>query len=558
MRLIKTFEQFKSINRSGSLTEALSITKAKQYTSIKRNLSIQKRLDSIFDRLSNLPNATTSKRGDRVYIPFSSSKEMATHESPVKKEVETALQNTDFKLKDYISGVAIDRFGREIKLGKALNRIGRRDLIDQINSDKTRELSKKTDFIIVFSKHPYDIAGASTDRGWTSCMDLYDGENKKYLRWDVKEGSFICYLTKPDDTNLNNPTARVFIKPYINVEDKKDVVYSTQGEIYGTSPDTFIDSVNDIIKNVQDQRAGRFVLSQKLYCDNDQEEIIRYPTEIQEFFNGKKKADTNQDVKSILDALNIKNYTINQDLSVDVDGSVDILGIGLKTIPIKFKNVSGDFNCHGNQLTSLEGAPQIIGGGFWCSSNQLTSLVGAPQKIGGWFFCNDNQLTSLKGGPYEVKGDFDCSFNQLTSLEGAPRIVERSFNCSKNQLTSLKDGPYEVKGVFNCSFNQLTSLEGAPQIVERSFNCSFNQLTSLEGAPQIIGDDFQCSSNQLTSLKGGPYEVKGGFDCSFNQLTSLEGAPRIVDGGFYCSDNPNLSKHEKELAEKNIKSERIH
>jgi len=237
------------------ISEALPPSVAKEYTSIKRNKSIQQRLDSIFSELSKLEGASTSKRGDRVYFPFSTSGGMVTHESPVKKEVETALQGTDFKLKDYKTGVVTDKYGRETKLGKALSKIGKPDLVNKFNGDKTRESAKKTDFIIVFSKHPYDIAGMSTDRGWTSCMDLYDGGESDHVHWDVKEGSFVCYLTNPEDTNLNKPTGRILVKPYISIVDKKDVLYSPEQKVYGTAPNEFLNTVNDILSDLQVKRS---------------------------------------------------------------------------------------------------------------------------------------------------------------------------------------------------------------------------------------------------------------------------------------------------------------
>ena len=160
-----------------------------------------------------------------------------------------------------------------------------------------------------------------------------------------------------------------------------------------------------------------------------------------------------------------------------------------------------------------------ITGDFYCTDNQLTSLEGAPQKVGGDFGCSENKLTSLKGAPKKVGGSFNCSRNQLTSLEGAPQIVGEDFNCSRNQLTSL---------------------EGAPNYVGGDFDCYMNQLTSLEGAPQEIGGNFWCFNNQLTALKGAPKEVSGSFNCSENQLTSLKGAPKKVGGFFDCHNNPDL------------------
>ena len=87
------------------------------------------------------------------------------------------------------------------------------------------------------------------------------------------------------------------------------------------------------------------------------------------------------------------------------------------------------------QLTSLEGAPEIVEGDFYCSFNNLTSLKGAPEIVEGYFYCSYNKLTSLKGCPEIVKGDFNCNSNKLTSLKGGTKIVEGVFNCSHNPLS---------------------------------------------------------------------------------------------------------------------------
>jgi len=195
-----------------------------------------------------------------------------------------------------------------------------------------------------------------------------------------------------------------------------------------------------------------------------------------------------------------------------VNGTIEnihLAGLFLKELP-DFSDiiVKGLFNCSGNQLTSLQGAPQTVGGNFYCNHNQLTSLQGAPQTVGGNFYCSNNQLTSLQGAPQTVEGDFYCNHNQLTSLQGAPQIVEGDFYCNHNQLTSLQGAPQTVKGLFSCSGNQLTSLQGAPQTVGGNFYCNHNQLTSLQGAPQIVGGRFYCNHNQLTSLQGAPKNTK--------------------------------------------------
>jgi hypothetical protein len=64
----------------------------------------------------------------------------------------------------------------------------------------------------------------------------------------------------------------------------------------------------------------------------------------------------------------LKNYTINTDNTVDVDGDVNLyhkLG-NMKKLPVKFGKVSGGFYCSISKLTTLEGCPKYVGGNFWC------------------------------------------------------------------------------------------------------------------------------------------------------------------------------------------------
>jgi hypothetical protein len=84
-------------------------------------------------------------------------------------------------------------------------------------------------------------------------------------------------------------------------------------------------------------------------------------------------------------------WTLLPDGSYDVDVDVNLSSQHLKKLPYKFHNVTGNFYCHSNQLTSLEGAPKSVGGDFSCSSNQLTSLEGAPKSVGGNFSCRSNK-----------------------------------------------------------------------------------------------------------------------------------------------------------------------
>lgn len=104
-----------------------------------------------------------------------------------------------------------------------------------------------------------------------------------------------------------------------------------------------------------------------------------------------------------------KDVRRNEDGSYDVDGNVDFSAFAsLTRLPVRFRNVGGDFYCNRTPITSLEGAPTTVGGAFWCLSTRITSLEGSPTTVGGSFLCYNTNITSLDGAPTMVGGNFWC------------------------------------------------------------------------------------------------------------------------------------------------------
>jgi Leucine-rich repeat (LRR) protein len=122
-------------------------------------------------------------------------------------------------------------------------------------------------------------------------------------------------------------------------------------------------------------------------------------------------------IKEWLENNEIKDYTINDDLTIDVDGDVHLRKKNLTEIPVQFGFVKGIFDISYNQLTSLKGCPTVLRT-LWCGGNQLTSLKGCPTglKI---LYCHNNKITSLENSPDSLEY-LDCYDNQLTSLKGCP------------------------------------------------------------------------------------------------------------------------------------------
>ncbi len=120
----------------------------------------------------------------------------------------------------------------------------------------------------------------------------------------------------------------------------------------------------------------------------------------------------------ILKRYNIGNYTINEDGSIDVDGYVSLVLRWLKIdkIPLKFRNVTGVFDCSYNRLYSLEGCPEKVDGSFTCANNKLTSLEGCPKFVGGNFHCSNNYIITFEHLPFSIGGDFYCIDNPIYEL----------------------------------------------------------------------------------------------------------------------------------------------
>jgi hypothetical protein len=125
-----------------------------------------------------------------------------------------------------------------------------------------------------------------------------------------------------------------------------------------------------------------------------------------------------EDIDAICDKYGIKNYTINSEGSISVEGSVGLGYKKLTKLPVKFKEVSGNFWCDYNNLTSLRGCPERVGESFGCWNNNLTNLEGCPKWVGSDFFCHDNNIYTFEGIPdyTHIGGYFYCYGNLVHNI----------------------------------------------------------------------------------------------------------------------------------------------
>ena len=168
-----------------------------------------------------------------------------------------------------------------------------------------------------------------------------------------------------------------------------------------------------------------------------------------------------EEIHHLCKKYNIQNYTINNDMSVDVEDNVNLNDDKLTEIPFNFN------------------------------------------KVNGYFDCSFNNLKTLKGCPKKVNSDFDCSHNDLIDLNYCPSMIEGSMDCSNNKIQSLKESP-ETLVSFHCDNNKLKDLYGSPKIIKHTFNCTFNKIKSFTGGPERVGVNYSCSDNNIRSFDGFP------------------------------------------------------
>lgn len=256
------------------IQEALPVSQAKPYVKAW-DPNFHK---EVFDR-----QPRKDKNAYRIYLPFETEVKKAVLIPPtLQAYLQSAIPNKPYATDadNYMQGLAyeVSNPTRKLGIGKMLARseASEKDaarktelqtLKKAFDADPQRAATRKADKLIVISRHPYDVAGMSTDRGWKSCMNLVDGENRRYVLRDVKQGSIIAYLINADDLNVNKPLARILIKPYQEKGNPTNLAMMADA-VYGTAPPEFKSQVDAWInQNYNQDKTGLYCLAKGLYRD---------------------------------------------------------------------------------------------------------------------------------------------------------------------------------------------------------------------------------------------------------------------------------------------------
>jgi hypothetical protein len=115
-------------------------------------------------------------------------------------------------------------------------------------------------------------------------------------------------------------------------------------------------------------------------------------------------------IEKWLDEHKIKNYTINDDLTIDVNDNVFFYNYSETELPeyIQFGVVTEFFDISDSpKLKTLRGCPQKVGKTFDCSQcPKLESLEGAPKEVGRDFICTWCESLTSYDIDSNIKGKF--------------------------------------------------------------------------------------------------------------------------------------------------------
>jgi len=213
---------------------------------------------------------------------------------------------------------------------------------------------------------------------------------------------------------------------------------------------------------------------------------------------------TKEEIENWVEQHFIFNYTINDDLTVDVHEDV-FLNENTPNILVQFNTIEGDFSCSNIGLTSLKGSPKVVEGCFTCGSNPLTSLKYGPVEVHKDFSCNYTKIQDLQFSPKFVGRDFSCYSCQLISFWGCPKKINGSFYCSENKIKSFQYLSKNIGGHFSAHTNEFNSFKHFPNSVEKTIILNNNPLTvdmlvDFSSTFDDIKCDFASDKNEFLLL----------------------------------------------------------
>lgn len=301
------------------IMEAIPLKTAKEYTNIKRIKWAERYMMTFFNELGKYAmehGGKYSRNKYRIYMPYTGTipeidvdcfgdagdkSYWITNRECIRNIISIALEEKNQWIKnwDYIAGTVDVAFKDQqgnvkVRRGQKIGKIIAKDTVLTIHGDvNALELFsrdpirvrknivsaiKSNNLWVVISNHAYDVAGMSANRDWTSCMNIFNGSNRTYVKHDIQYGTLVAYIIDKNDTNIQQPYGRVLIKPYKlhTTNDTDHIVYAPEATVY--SPYFGLKPIRNWLKEIcQEIQEGEGLLKNLLYLYKDTYHDIAEP-----------------------------------------------------------------------------------------------------------------------------------------------------------------------------------------------------------------------------------------------------------------------------------------
>lgn len=301
------------------IMEAIPLKTAKEYTNIKRIKWAERYMMTFFNELGKYAmehGGKYSRNKYRIYMPYTGTipeidvdcsgdagdkSYWTTNRECIRNIISIALEEKNQWIEnwDYIAGTVDVAFKDQqgnvkVRRGQKIGKIIAKDTVPTIHGDvNALELFsrdpirvrknivsaiKSNNLWVVISNHAYDVAGMSANRDWTSCMNIFNGSNRTYVKHDIQYGTLVAYIIDKNDTNIQQPYGRVLIKPYKlhTTNDTDHIVYAPEATVY--SPYFGLKPIRNWLKEIcQEIQEGEGLLKNLLYLYKDTYHDIAEP-----------------------------------------------------------------------------------------------------------------------------------------------------------------------------------------------------------------------------------------------------------------------------------------
>jgi hypothetical protein len=172
-----------------------------------------------------------------------------------------------------------------------------------------------------------------------------------------------------------------------------------------------------------------------------------------------------------LDYYGIQNYTINDDMSVDIDGSVLIDRRHIPRLDVKFRNVSNEFFINKCGLESMNNLP-ISCKCVTLTNNNINEISNVPLNCQ-YLNLNNNKITEIQNIEHLTElSTLEISHNKITKLYGLPSSIKR-ISLENNLLKNFKNFP---KALIMRDDEKMYLIKGNPIVSLKGLDVDYNNI----------------------------------------------------------------------------------